>query len=408
MHVVMLTNAIAPDKLGGLERYVRELAAGLVQTGAGVTVVAKQVDRDHPLDELADDGVRIIRYRVPTKADPTFAVRYPWFVANGVRRALQTAGPYDVLHAHFPVPALVPALRRLPYIYTLHAPVFRELLVERQGSYLLPTPVQGVARSLLRFAERLVVARADKIITLSQFMRGEVSDLDDAAGERTEIMAGGIDTERFAPAAESARDVDLIKIFTARRLVPRTGVAQLVQAMPAVLAAQPRARLAIAGAGMQGEHIAAEIARLGLSGSVTMLGRVSDAELVHRYQSADLVITPTQELEGFGLATAEALACGTPCLVTPAGANPELVTSLSESLVAADTTPAAIAEATIRLLGEPGLLDTLRPQCRPTVHPTMSWPSIAQRHLELYRRLPPGVEAASRSRDVVTTKESAR
>ena len=47
-----------------------------------------------------------------------------------------------------------------------------------------------------------------------------------------------------------------------------------------------------------------EIVRLGLSGSVTMLGRVSDEDLVSWYQRADLVITPTQELEGFGLATA--------------------------------------------------------------------------------------------------------
>lgn len=404
MHIVMLTNAIAPDKLGGLERYVRELAASLVRTGCRVTVVAKQVDGDHPLDELGEDGVRIIRYPVPGKSDPTFALRYPWSVAAGVRRALRQAGPYDVLHAHFPVPALVPALGRQPYVYTLHAPVFRELLVERQGSYLLPGPVQGAARSLLRNAERLVVSRAQRIITLSDFMHREVAGLDAGAGERTEVLAGGVDTDRFSPDPQPAeRDDDLIRIFTARRLVPRTGVAQLVQAMPAVLAAQPRARLAIAGAGMQGEHIAAEIVRLGLSESVTMLGRVSEEDLVRGYRDADLVITPTQELEGFGLATAEALACGTPCLVTPAGANPELVTSLSDSLVAADTTPAAIAAAAVRLLEEPGLLDSLRPLSRPTAHPSMGWPSIAARHLDLYRRVSDPTGLASGPTDLVAT-----
>lgn len=406
MHVVMLTNAIAPDKLGGLERYVRELAAGLVRGGCRVTVVAKQIDRDHPLDELAADGVRIIRYPVPTKSDPTFALRYPWFVANGVRRALQQAGPYSVLHVHFPVPALVPALSQQPYVYTLHAPVFRELLVERQGSYLLPGPVQGAAKSLLRRAERLVVARAQRVITLSEFMHTEVAGLDAGAGERTEILAGGVDTDRFTPAPHLAQGGDgTIQLFTARRLVPRTGVAQLVQAMPAVLAAEPRARLAIAGAGMQGEHIAGEIGRLGLSAAVTMLGRISDEELVQRYQGADLVITPTQELEGFGLATAEALACGTPCLVTPAGANPELVRTLSERLVATDCTPAAIAAATIALIEEPGLLAELRPRCRPTAHPAMGWSSIADRHLELYRGLP---GAASSPRQPASSATGAR
>ena len=91
--VLMLTNAVAPDKLGGLERYVRELSASLVAKGTPVTVLTKQVNPGDPFDEVADDGVHIVRHRVPSKEKRTFAVQYPVYVSAGILRHLRTAGP---------------------------------------------------------------------------------------------------------------------------------------------------------------------------------------------------------------------------------------------------------------------------------------------------------------------------
>lgn len=57
----MVTNAVAPDKLGGLERYVRELAATLVRKGHDVTTLSKRTALDQPSAETGDDGVRLLR-----------------------------------------------------------------------------------------------------------------------------------------------------------------------------------------------------------------------------------------------------------------------------------------------------------------------------------------------------------
>ena len=54
--VLMLTNAVAPDKLGGLERYVRELSAALVSLGLPVTVLTKRISDDDPQEETGSDG----------------------------------------------------------------------------------------------------------------------------------------------------------------------------------------------------------------------------------------------------------------------------------------------------------------------------------------------------------------
>lgn len=74
-HVIMVTNAVAPDKLGGLERYVRELSAGLVAAEASVTVIAKRTAPEQPDEERGADGVLIRRFDPPRKTDPLFAVR---------------------------------------------------------------------------------------------------------------------------------------------------------------------------------------------------------------------------------------------------------------------------------------------------------------------------------------------
>ena len=60
MKVLMVTNAIAPDKLGGLERYVRELAAALVRKGHDVTTLSKRTAPDQASAETGDDGGSVL------------------------------------------------------------------------------------------------------------------------------------------------------------------------------------------------------------------------------------------------------------------------------------------------------------------------------------------------------------
>ena len=387
--VVMLTNAIGPDKLGGLERVVRELSAQLVECGVEVTVIAKQVDLTHPLEEMGDDGVRIVRHRVPSKRSPLFAVQYPAAVARGVRQEL-TRCPDAILHAHYAIPALPLSFGAQPYLYTFHAPIHREMLSERQGSYLLPSVLQRPAVASLRRAEARVVRKSARAIVLSEFMREELSQLHQPTGDAATVVAGGIDVSRFSPGPrvrdDWATDASPL-LFTARRFTARTGVAQLVQAMPAILQRFPSAKLAVAGDGRLRPEIEADISRLGLGGHVRLLGRVSDDELVRWYRSSDLGVTPTQELEGFGLTSGESMACGTPVLVTPVGANPELVASLDRSLVAGGTSAEAIAEAVVGVLSHPAQMRELRYRVRERAVSLWSWQVVVERHRNIYSQL---------------------
>ncbi len=388
--VLMLTNAIAPDKLGGLERYVRELSAALVSLGLPVTVLAKRMSADEPPEEMGCDGVRIHRHSVPYKGRRTFALQYPMYVSVGIIRQLRSRPPGSLVHCHYPITSLPLVFTSLPYLYTFHAPVHMEMLAERGNSYALPRPVQRTAVAGVRVAERSVTSGARGTIVLSEFMRSKLRELSPSAADRSQLIAGGIDTDFFSPGPAErppwARSADPL-LFSARRLTLRTGVLELVQALPAVLERWPGARLAIAGEGHQRATITECIRQSGLESRVLLLGRLGDAELRNWYRVADLTITPSQELEGFGLSTAESLAVGTPALVTPAGANPEVVRGLHPLMVAPGCRSEDLAAGICGVLGEPRLLEKLRSTARAQVHPQWSWTGVARRHLELYQAM---------------------
>jgi len=405
----MLTNSVAPDKLGGLERYVRELSAELVRKGAEVTILAKGVSAHSPATEIGDDGVEVARYSVPRKTDALFAAKYPFAVAQAASKAVANR-PNSILHAHFAVPALPLAMRKLPFMYTFHAPVYKELLSERQDSYVLPAFAQSFAVAGLRRAERLILRRSFDVVTLSHFVQQEVAELDQAVSSRVVQIPGGIDTEKFRPARSGdepdaclSRD-DLTwaagaspLLMVARRLVPRTGVLQLVKAMPAVLKKNPGARLVVTGDGLSRPAIEAEIDALRLRDVVRLVGTVNDRALVSWYRRADLVVTPTQELEGFGLATAEAMACGTPALVTPIGANAEVAEMLSSTLIAGGRSPDDIAAAITTMFADREALRGLAESAREKVM-HLSWHNVAERYLSMYSSRPQWADSARRTR----------
>jgi glycosyltransferase involved in cell wall biosynthesis len=389
MNIIMVTNNTLEDKVGGHERGVRELSTALVARGHRVTIVAKRRSAGSREREECPDGVVLERYPVPAKSNPLFGLLYPAFVALGVLARTSRPGKGTVLHAHMGLPALPLALRQKPFVFTFHAPVWRELLSERQSGYLLPPLAQKPAVRALRAVEAFVAARATRTVVLSEFMRAELAALNRHAGQEAVLVQGGIDARRFAAAgnlrANGRSEQPLL--FTARRLTPRTGVDQLIRAIPEITASWPDARLQIAGTGPMEPALKSLAREIGASHAVDFLGRITDQQLVNRYCRASLVVMPTQELEGFGLTTVEALACGAPVVGTPVGATPELLRGVDPALVTSDASPAAIASAVLRLLDDPARLRQISEVARSRVVPAMTWERVADRYIELYETL---------------------
>ncbi|HMO66985.1 MAG TPA: glycosyltransferase [Verrucomicrobiota bacterium] len=192
-----------------------------------------------------------------------------------------------------------------------------------------------------------------------------------------------MDLRRFTPAGEReevrrvlgvATDVTLF--LAVRRLDARMGLDVLVEAF-ARLPADGCTRLWIAGRGPQEAALRGRIAALGLGPRAALLGFVPETELPRLYQAADFTVMPSLELEGFGLATAESLACGTPVLGSRAAATPELLEPLDRRLLFEPRSVGALAARLAEAAGgAAGFPD--RARCRAYAEERFTWDAMRE------------------------------
>jgi SAM-dependent methyltransferase len=252
--------------------------------------------------------------------------------------------------------------------------------------------------ALLWFLEGACLRRATRIHVLSKFSADLLWKLYRIPADRIVSIPGGVDPERFRPAA----DRDAVRnalgftakrplLFTLRNLEARMGLDILIRAMAILRRQLPEVLLLIGGAGSRRHNLESLTASLDLNGHVRFLGYVPEAHLPLYYQAADLFVLPTRELEGFGLVTVEALACGTPVVGTPVGATPEILHPLDSALVFRDMSPEGMAEELRRVLDrlrrDPVDAQSLRQACRRHVKAHYSWADSVSRLEDAFRQL---------------------
>jgi glycosyltransferase involved in cell wall biosynthesis len=354
-----------PDHYGGAERVIGELSARLAARGHGVLLLTSDTGALPAREER--DGVSVLRYPVE-RASPA---RFYRSVFRGVRGALREAAGFgaDLLHVHQPlsgVAAVAPgAVRPAPVLSSFYAPYHEEYLARfRAGPPDGAAPVAARAVSaVLRHGDRYLLRRSQRVLVLSRYSREQVAHLCPDARRRTTVAPAGVDLARFRPARdEHERQASLAHfglspsagplILSVRRLVPRMGLSDLLEACRLLGTRHGAWQLALAGEGPLARSLANEVREAGLDGRVHLLGRIPDDALPQLYRAASVFALPTRDLEGFGMATAEALACGLPVVATRAGASVELLEDLEGATLCAPGEPQALAHALHALVAD--------------------------------------------------------
>ena len=325
---------------GGMERYIYDLTRKLAYQDSvevcGVGIPENEPNLPIKLTNLADPASPIL---------PRL-----WATRTNFRKT--RVGKPDAINLHFalyslPILDLLP--QDVPITFNFHGPWASESQQEGVGKISTFLKEQLV--------EKRVYQRCDRFIVLSQAFRQILATNYQVPWSKIHVIPGGVDLDRFQPnlSRQEARSKlnwpqDRPILFTSRRLVNRVGIDKLLTALALVVPRIPDVWLAIAGKGPLQLTLQQQAESLGLSDRVKFLGFLPDDELPIAYQAADLMIMPSQSLEGFGLAIVEALACGTPAVCTPVGGMPEILTPFSRELITASGEATAIAASLIDLL----------------------------------------------------------
>ena len=292
----------------------------------------------------------------------------------------------DLVGSHFALytaPAL-DLLRNIPKVTHFHGPWAAESKQEGASTSAI------FAKSQL---EHLVYRRSDLVIVLSKAFAELAASRYAVRPERIRIVPGSVDVARFSLTETRQQSRSLLNLPTdrplllsVRRLVQRMGLAHLVEALKTVSASVPDVLLCIAGEGPLKIDLERQVKDLDLTRHVHFLGYVEDDQLPHLYRAADINVVPTLALEGFGLVAAEAMAAGTPSMVTPVGGLPEVVSDLSPNLIFESSSSAHLAQGLIdALLGRVQLPDSVA--CETFVNSNFTSALMASRTAAVYKEL---------------------
>ena len=168
----------------------------------------------------------------------------------------------------------------------------------------------------------------------------------------------------------------------------RKGHRNIVQALPKVLEKVPEAVYLIVGEGTEEDELRQLARHCGVEHQVIFAGSVSPEELPLYYNTGDVFIMTSREIEeegdfeGFGIVFLEANACGKPVIGGNSGGVKDAIVEGETGLLIDPLNPAKIAAALIRLLTEKSLAGRLGKKGRERVEKELSWRTISQRILK--------------------------
>ncbi len=241
----------------------------------------------------------------------------------------------------------------------------RKALGTRLIIYVHGEEVTGAASGRLHGNKRRdYLNEADKVVAVSSLACDALTQQMGLRAEQVSLVQNGVDTDRFTP---GERDPDLVLkhglkgkkvVLTLARLAPRGGADMGIRAMAKVIRLRPDVHYLIVGDGDGALRPELErlIAKEDLGAHITLVGPVSEPDLVRYFRLCDLFLMPDRpapdgDTEAFGLASREANACGKPVI---SGAVDAVVDGQSGYLVDGEDAD-NIAEKVLSVLGSEDL-----------------------------------------------------
>lgn len=264
------------------------------------------------------------------------------FVAQRCRRDGVT-----LIHAHFAnAPAavawLASAMSGIPYSFTTHA----------KDLYLT---APHVLRRRIRDASFVTTCTGYNVDHLKTIAPP-------ADHAKIHLVYHGIDLARFAMRAADEHDARGREplILSVGRLVPKKGHDDLIAACQILQQEGIRFRCAIVGEGPLRADLEADIARRGLARQVVLKGAMTHGDLIDFYRESDVFalsprIVADGDRDGIPNVIVEAMAIGVPVVSTSVSGIPEVVRNNVTGLLVPSESPAALAAALRRLLGNPAI-----------------------------------------------------
>jgi len=329
---------IGGDGVGGMNVYIKELSAALAEfPDVRIDIFTRRQSPARKRIKVVSPRLRVIHLKSgPVKSlDRRELYDYlPEFIENLVEFILAEKEPYDLVYSHYWLSGLAGEWIKyrfdLPLVHTYHTLAFLKKQV-----------LEGGEHEYRNTAERHLARVADRVISSSREEKGNLTREFGISAGKLGVIYPGVNKALFCPVPgeelPSCTESEACLLYVGR-IEPVKGLMDIAAAMGVLKDRAPelfaRLCLKVIGGGRLGQEdfrANGEIARIreslgaqGLESKVQFLGSMPQEELKRFYSAAEALVVPSL-YESFGLVVVEALACGTPVLVSKIGKMQSIV-----------------------------------------------------------------------------------
>lgn len=383
--VMMLSWEFPPRIIGGISPHIYNLSRSLAKNGVKVYVMTCGFP-GAPQHETID-GVEVYRIDAYKNPAPDFATWVYLMNVNMQKEAAALArsigGKIDIFHAHDWLVATagigLKHVFRKPFFATMHSTE----IGRRNG-------IHTDYERMIHETEAWLTYEAWKVICCSDYMISHVRWAFGLPPDKLVMVPNGVNFEAYARKEDEdlsqfrnrfALPQEKLVLFVGR-LVYEKGAHVLVSAVPKVLD-EIDAKFVIVGNGYMKDQLS-ELARgMGISHKVMFTGFVDDETLRKLQKCADVSVVPSL-FEPFGIVALEAMAAGSPVVVSDAGGLSEIVTHELDGVKVYAGNPDSLSWGITRVLTDEGLANRLRANARRKVQEKYNWNTIAQKTKKVY------------------------
>jgi glycogen(starch) synthase len=389
MRVLMLSWEYPPHVVGGLGKHVAELVPALGAQRVEVHLATPRWANGKVEEHL--DGAVVYRVNPPAVEMHDF-YRGAWQanlkLEDKCERLWEEVGGFDIIHAHdwlvaFAACALKRSFRT-PLLSTIHA------TEQGRSRGILTSDTQRAINNV----EWWLTYESWQVICCSEYMAREVKEFFQVPSDKVDVVPNGVDVRHF----EMWDGVDLTHfrnryalpgekiIFYVGRVVYEKGVHILVEAVPRVLEAYPHAKFIIVGTGDMLAQLQRRAWELGVAHKVLFTGFIPDEERDRLFKMADCAVFPSL-YEPFGIVALEAMAAGTPVVVSEVGGLKEVVQHAETGITVYPNDVRSLTWGILHTLEQPHWTRARVANARQKVIKEYNWTHIAARTSAIYQRI---------------------
>lgn len=311
MRVLMVGWEFPPSKTGGLGTHCYELVKNLGMIGANVLLLIPKRSEKGSVDlgnvDVVEIGFNLTNPYVGLNAisDKSYGTYFfdevEKFNKNCVELALDEE--FDVIHCHdwMTIPTGIELKKKMgkPLVFTVHSTEFDRTIKINPDLNIAGT-------------EKMGIDEADLVITVSKGMKKQLVERFGALEEKIKVIYNGIDCSRFSGITKKTGQNMVLFLG---RLTNQKGPNSFLHVARIVLGKMPDTLFIVAGYGEKLPELIKESIDLGITDNVLFTGFLSEEELLRIYKVAEVYVMPSVA-EPFGISALEAIASGTPVIIS--------------------------------------------------------------------------------------------